>query len=165
MRLCLWDASTGGGRVKGACKMHTNAHHHAIKATGLEALAVDDLGSRLVVLLLGDPHLLEGGEGSEDGAADPDGVLALRGSHDLDGHGGRGEGHDLLLHAGIDAFEHGGTAGEDDVAVEVLADVDVALHDGVVGGGVDAIGLLANEGRLEENLGAAETLVADGDDL
>ena len=38
----------------------------------LEALPVDDGGTRLIVLLLGDPHLLEGGEGSQDGASDPD---------------------------------------------------------------------------------------------
>ena len=50
----------------------------------LKALAVDDLGARLVVLLLGDPHLLEGGQERQDGAADPDEVLALRGSNDLD---------------------------------------------------------------------------------
>ena len=33
----------------------------------LEALAVDDGGSGFVVLGLGDPHGLEGGEGGEDG--------------------------------------------------------------------------------------------------
>ena len=37
----------------------------------LEALAVDDGRARLVVLGLGDPHLLEGRERREDGAADP----------------------------------------------------------------------------------------------
>merc|ERR1711962_453411 len=57
----------------------------------LEALPVDDGGAALVVLLLGDPHLLEGGEGSQDGASDPDGVLPLGGSDDLDldGEGAR----------------------------------------------------------------------------
>ncbi len=49
----------------------------------LEALAVDDGGSGLVVLLLADPHLLEGGEGGQDGAADPHRVLPLRGGDDL----------------------------------------------------------------------------------
>ena len=49
----------------------------------LEALAVDDAGTGLVVLLLADPHLLEGGEGSQDGAADPDGVFTLRRGDDL----------------------------------------------------------------------------------
>jgi hypothetical protein len=39
--------------------------------------------SALVVLLLGDPHLLEGGQRGQDGATDPDGVLPLRGSDDL----------------------------------------------------------------------------------
>merc|ERR1712224_1177763 len=44
-------------------------------------------------------------------------------------------------------------------------DVNIALHDGVVGGLVDATGLHSEEGRLEESLGAPEPLVANGDDL
>ena len=32
-----------------------------------------DGGAGLVVLLLGDPHLLEGGEGGQDGSSDPGG--------------------------------------------------------------------------------------------
>mmetsp|Transcript_2399 Transcript_2399/g.9417 ORF Transcript_2399/g.9417 Transcript_2399/m.9417 type:complete len:397 (+) Transcript_2399:341-1531(+) len=127
-----------------------------------EALAVHDAGAGLLVLLLGDPHLLEGGEGREDGAADPDGVLALGGSDHLDLHGGRGKGGHLLGEALGDAGVHGGAAGQHDVGVEVLADVHVARHDGVEGGLVDALSLLAELRRLEEGLGAAEALVADG---
>merc|ERR1712176_105956 len=119
----------------------------------------------LVVFLLGDPHGLEGGEGGEDGATDPHGVLALRGGNDLDLHGGGSEGGELLGHAVGDTGEHGRATGEDGVGVEVLADIDVALHDGVVGGLVDTLGLHTEEGGLEEGLGAAEALVADGDDL
>ena len=59
---------------------------------------MDDGRAGLVVLLLGDPHLLEGGEGGQDGATDPDGVLPLGRSNDLDLDGGGGEGGDLLLH-------------------------------------------------------------------
>ena len=131
----------------------------------LEALAVDNGGSALIVLLLGDPHLLEGGEGGQDGAADPDGVLPLRGGDDLDLDGGGGEGGDLLLHPVGDTGIHGGAAGHDGVGVQVLPDINIALHDGVVGGLVDAAGLHAQEGGLEEGLGAPEALVADGDDL
>jgi hypothetical protein len=75
----------------------------------LEALPVDDRGSRLVVLLLRDPHLLEGREGGENGTTDPDGVLALWGSDDLDLHAGGCKGGDLLLHTVADAGVHGGT--------------------------------------------------------
>merc|ERR1712240_459904 len=131
----------------------------------LEALAVDDGWAALVVLLLGDPHLLEGGEGSQDGASDPDGVLPLGGSDDLDLDGGGSQGGDLLLHAVSDTGVHGGASGHDGVGVQVPPDVDVALHDGVVGGLVDAAGLHAQEAGLEESLGAPEPLVADGDDL
>merc|ERR1719362_1085694 len=94
------------------------------KRNNLEALAVDDGGAALVVLLLGDPHLLEGGEGGQDGSS-----------------------------------------GHDGVGVQVLPDVNIALHDRVVGGLVDSASLHSKEGRLEEGLGAPEPLVADGDDL
>merc|ERR1711955_187569 len=132
---------------------------------GLEALPVDDGWAALVVLLLGDPHLLEGGERGEDGASDPDGVLPLGGSDDLDLDGGGSKGGDLLLHPVGNTRVHGGASGHDGVGVQVLPDVNIALHDGVVGGLVDATGLHAKEGRLEESLGAPEPLVANGDDL
>merc|ERR1719383_454651 len=97
----------------------------------LEALAVNDAGAGLIVLLLGDPHLLDGGEGSQDGASDPDGVLSLGRSDDLYLHGGRSQGGDLLLHTIGDTGVHGGATGEDGVGVEILTDVDVALHDAI----------------------------------
>merc|ERR1719447_874342 len=98
----------------------------------LEALSVNNAGTALVVLLLGDPHLLEGGEGGQDGAADPDGVLPLGRGDDLDLDGGGGQGGDLLLHTVSDTGVHRGAAGHDSVGVQVLTDVHVALHDGVV---------------------------------
>merc|ERR1711881_557367 len=131
----------------------------------LEALPVDDGGAALIVLLLGDPHLLEGGEGSQDGSSDPDGVLPLRGIDDLDLDGGRSQGSDLLLHTVSNTGVHGGASRHDGVGVQVLPDVNTALHDGVEGGLVDAAGLHSQEAGLEESLRAPEPLVSDGDDL
>merc|ERR1719454_2157886 len=122
---------------------------------------MDDGGAALVVLLLGDPHLLEGGEGGQDGSSDPDGVLPLRGSDDLDLDGGGSQGGDLLLHPVSDTGVHGGASGHDSVGVQVLPDVNIALHDGVVGGLVDSASFHTKEGWLEEGLGAPESLVAD----
>ena len=133
--------------------------------SSLEALPVDNAWAGLVILLLGDPHLLEGGEGGQDGSSDPDGVLPLRGSDDLDLHGGWGKSGDLLLHPVSNAGVHGGATGEDGVGVQVLPDVHIALHDGVVGGLVDSARFHSKEGRLEQGLGASESLVSDGDDL
>lgn len=53
----------------------------------------------------------------------------------------------------------------DNVAVKVLSDIDIALHDGVESGDVDTAGLETENGGLEESLGGTETLVTDGDDL
>ena len=131
----------------------------------LEAFPVDNGGATLVVLLLGDPHLLEGGEGGQDGSSDPDGVLPLRGSDDLDLDGGGGKSGDLLLHSVGNTGVHGGATGHDGVGVQVLPDVNIALHDGVVGGLVDTAGLHTQERGLEQGLGASESLVSDGDDL
>merc|ERR1719187_2690361 len=91
----------------------------------LKALAVDDAWSSFIVLLLGDPHFLESGERSKDGSANPDRVLPLGGSDDLNLHGRRGQGSNLLLHAVGDTGVHGGATGKDGVGVQVLAKVDV----------------------------------------
>jgi hypothetical protein len=72
---------------------------------------VHDAGSALIVFLLRDPHLLEGAERGQDGATNPDAVLALWWGDDADLHAGWGEGGDLLLHAVADAGVHGGAAG------------------------------------------------------
>jgi hypothetical protein len=126
---------------------------------------VHDGGAGLVVLLLRDPHLLEGGQGGKDGTSNPDGVLPLGGSNDLDLHCAGGKGGDLLLHSVGNAGVHGGATGQDSVGVQVLTDVHVALHDGVVSGLVDAARFHAQERGLEQGLRATETLVSDGDDL
>lgn len=52
----------------------------------LKAFAVDNGRTTLIIFLLGDPHLLESGQGSQDGSTDPHRVFALRGRNDLDFH-------------------------------------------------------------------------------
>jgi len=131
----------------------------------LEALPVDDGWAAFIVFLLGDPHLLEGGEGRQDGSSDPDGVFPFWGSNDLDLNGGWGKSGDLLLHTVSNTGVHGGASGHDGVGVQVLPDVNIALHDGVVGGLMDTAGFHSEEGRLEEGFGGTEPLVANGDDL
>merc|ERR1712137_1120156 len=131
----------------------------------LEALPVDNGWAALVVLLLGDPHLLEGGQRSQDGSTDPDGVFPLRWSNGLDLNGGWSQGSDLLLHSVSNTRVHGGASGHDSVGIQVLPDVNIALHDGVVGGLMNTAGLHTQERGLEEGLRGTEPLIADGDDL
>ena len=99
---------------------------------------MDNGWAALVVFLLGDPHLLEGGKRSQDGSSDPYGVFSLRWSNDLDLNGGWSQGGDFLLHTISNTGVHGGATRHDGVGVQVLPDVNIALHDGVVGGLVDS---------------------------
>merc|ERR1719249_236765 len=69
------------------------------------------------------------------------------------------------MYPGIADRVHGGATRHDGVGVQVLPDVNIALHDGVVGGLMDTARLHTKEGRLEEGLGGTEPLVANGDDL
>ena len=126
---------------------------------------MDNGRSGLVVLLLRDPHLLEGGEGGQDGSSDPDGVLPFWRSNNLNLHCAGGQGGDLLLHPVGDTGVHGGSSGQDSVGVQVLTDINIALHDGVVGGLVDTTGLHTKEGRLEKSLRASEPFITDCDNL
>ena len=121
--------------------------------------------SALIILLLGDPHLLEGGEGGQDGTSDPDRVLPLRWSNDLDLDGAWGQGGDLLLHPVSNTGVHGGTTGQDTVSVEILTNINITLHDGVEGSLMDTTGLHTKEGRLEESFWTPEPFVSYSDNL
>ncbi len=55
----------------------------------------------------------------------------------LDLHGAGGQSSDLLLHTISNTWVHGGATRHDVVGIQVLTDVNVALHDAVVGGLVD----------------------------
>lgn len=121
--------------------------------------------SALVVFGLRDPHLLERRQGRQDGPADPHGVFALGRRDRFDLHGGRRQRGDLFLHPVRDARVHGCTAGQHRVGVQVLPDVHVALHNGIVRGLVDAGRFHSQERRLEQRFRATESFVADGDHL
>lgn len=102
------------------------------------------------------------GSRGQDGAADPHGVLALRRCHDFELHCAGCQGGDL--HSISDVRVHGGATRLHPFGVEVLEDVAVTFLDGVENNFVHATGLHVQEGRLEERLGAADRLVASGDD-
>merc|ERR1719412_2841342 len=131
----------------------------------LEAFSVNNGWTTLIVFLFGDPHLLKSGKRRQDGATNPDRVFSFRGSNNFDLNGRWSQGSDFLLHTISNTRVHCGATRHDSVGIEVLPDVNVTLHDGVVGGLMDTAGLHAKEGRLEEGLRGTEPLVADGDDL
>ena len=81
---------------------------------------MNDLGARLVILFLGDPHLLEGRQGRQDGSSNPDGVFTLGRSNDLDLHGGGGQVDELLLKTIGNTREHGCSSRKDDVPIKSL---------------------------------------------
>jgi len=126
---------------------------------------VDNGWSRLVILLLGDPHLLKRGQRGQDGAADPDRVFALGRRNDLDLHGARRQRRNLLLHAIRNTRVHGSATREYIVGIQILSDIDIALHDRVERGLMNASHLHAQERRLEQSLRASKSLVTNRDDL
>merc|ERR1712243_44593 len=130
----------------------------------LEALPVDDGGAALIVLLE-EIHICWKVE--REARMDPpiQTEYFLSGGDDLDLDGGGSQGSDLLLHTVSNTGVHGGASRHDGVGVQVLPDVNIALHDGVVGGLMETASLHSEEGRLEESFGAPEPLVSDGDDL
>merc|ERR1719163_989427 len=83
----------------------------------------------------------------------------------LDLNGGWGQGGDFLLHTISNTRVHGGAAGHDSVGIEILPDVNIALHDGVIGSLVDTAGFHSEEGRLEESLRGTEPLIANCNNL
>ena len=118
---------------------------YSTKNNFLEAFPVNNSGAGFVVFLFGDPHLLEGRQGGQDGATDPYGIFPLWWGNDLDFDGGRSQGGDFLLHTIGNTRVHGGATGKNSVGVKVLPDVNITLHDGVVDSFVNAARLHSQE--------------------
>ena len=75
----------------------------------LEAFTMNDGWTSFIVFLFRDPHLLKGGQWSQDWTTDPDWVFTLRWSNDLDLHCWRCQGSDFFLHTISNTRVHGGT--------------------------------------------------------
>jgi len=131
----------------------------------VEALLVDDGCAVLVVLALANPHVGEGRERRENRATDPDGVLALRWCDDTWLKTSWAGGSHFLRQTLSHAWEHGRATRQDDVGVQVLAHVDIALADRLGDEAWIAVRITeTNQVRLEERLWATEALRLDRDD-
>merc|ERR550525_531599 len=131
----------------------------------LECLEMDNPGAGNIVLCLCDPHLCRCAERCPDRPADPYRVLALRRRSDGNGHRIWNQSFELLLHPGIDTRVHSCTARQHDVLVQVLADIDISLHNRVERCQVHARKSLAERLRVEQSFRAAEAFLADCDDI
>jgi len=136
-----------------------------VNDAGSDLLVSHNRGGGIGVRLAGDPHASEGGQGGQDGASNPHGDHALRGSDDLDLGGLGHQRLELVLETLGHVGEHGGTTGHHNVAEEVLADIEVAVVDSLAGELVQTHQLLTVEGRLEHELWAPDHLVVHGDNL
>ena len=117
----------------------------AIFSALLKAFSVNDGGTRFIILLLGNPHLLGGGP------SDPHRVFTLRRSNNLDLHCGWSQSRDFLLHSVSDSWEYGGATSQHYVGVQVLTDIHITLHDGIVCGLMAAVGFYSTESGLEHD--------------
>ena len=103
------------------------------------AFSVDDGGTVLFVVGLGDPGSGEGAEGREGGGTLPYSELTVGGGDDLDLGTSWGESNDLVLQSIWETLVHGGTTGEDEVLAELLSDINVGGLDGLPGEGVEGL--------------------------
>ena len=127
------------------------------------ALSVNNLGSRLVILLLGDPAVLEGRQLRQHASADPHHVLPIRrGDHaHLDAR--RHQRGELFVHAIAHAVEEGRASRQHHVVVQIAAQIHVAARDRLVHRVVDAVRrqLAARQRRVEQDFGHSEALAVD----
>lgn len=128
---------------------------------------MDDLGTSIIVIFLGDPVTGEGGEGTESSGTGPNGVVSVWRSDNL--------GHTLLggllfnfsTESSINAFIEGGTTGKDNVGIEVSSDINVTVIDRLDGKLVETESFitLLGESRLEDKLGGLESWSINIDNL
>ena len=74
-------------------------------------------------------------------------------------------GCDFLVHPVCNAGEHSGATRQHDIAVQVLPDIHITLHDRVKCSVINALSLHAHQAWCEQDLRAPEPFAANGDDL
>lgn len=74
-------------------------------------------------------------------------------------------GCNLLVHPVCNAWEHGGSTRQHNIAVKVLSDIHITFHDRVEGSVINALSLHTHQAWGEEHLRAPEPLATDSDDL
>lgn len=95
-------------------------------------------------------YLLEGRKGGKDGATNPYRVFTFWRSNDLDFHGAWSQSSDFLLHTISNSWIHCWATRKNGVCVQVLTDIDIALHDAVVRCFMDTSRFHPDEGRLKK---------------
>lgn len=126
---------------------------------------MNNSGTGFLIFGLGDPHGLESGQGTKDGTSDPHQEFTLSRSHDLDFHGRGGKSSHFLAQTFGNTRVHSRATTHHDVAIKILANVDIALQNGVVSDFMEALHFLSDHHGLEESLRAAETLRTNTDHL
>lgn len=128
---------------------------------------MDDLGTALLVLILGDPLRAESGEGRKSGTTLPDGVISIGGGNNFDHVGLWAQSFQFLLKSIWESLVESGSSGKDNVRVKILSNVDVALLDRLESHGVHTGGLvsLLDKSWIEESLWGQESWGVHGDGL
>jgi len=124
---------------------------------------VDDAGTSFIEFSLRDPHGLEGAQRGQDGTTDPDRESSFSGGNNSNLNSRRSKSSDFLVKSFRDTVVHGGTTGHNDISVQFLSNIDVALHDGLEHQFVESRIFLTELHGLEESFGASDDLVTDGD--
>lgn len=131
----------------------------------LEALYVNSWWTVLVVLFPADKHVVDCGQWSQDGAANPDKVPALWWGSDPDIYRAWCYFSQLLVYSLKNAWEEGVASRQHDICVHCSPEFTVTLLDWLIGRFVDPVELYAQERRAKQGLCAEETLMANGDHL
>lgn len=128
---------------------------------------MDDLGTSIIVIFLGNPVTGEGGEGAESSGTRPNRVVSVWGSNNLGHTSLGGLLLDFVVKSGINAFVKGGTSGKDNIGVKVGSNIDIAVVDRLDGELVETESLitLLGESRLEDKLRGLESRSIDVDNL
>lgn len=129
------------------------------------AFSVDDGGTDLLVLVLGNPLFGEVRKRAESRGTLPDGVLSGGLSDNTDVRASWESVGDIILQSGGESLEHGGSTGEDEVLGKFLPDIDISGVDGFSGKTAHTVASFSIKLWLEEELWAHEPDSAlDGDD-
>ena len=146
-------------------KINSHPHKFILSTQYSITFLVDNFSTIFLILSLGNPHGLEGRQWWQDWSTDPNQELSFLRSKHLHLHYRWSQSSHFLAQSLRKTWEHRCTTTQDNVAVQVFSEINIALEDWLVSEFMQTLHIFSEQHWLEKGFWASESLATDRDSL
>merc|ERR1719242_2619384 len=131
----------------------------------LKAFSVHNTRPTLIIFIFANPHFLKSTQRRQDRSSNPDTIFTLWWCHNLNLNRSRSQRSHFLRQTDINSWEHGGTARQHSVGVQVTSNIHITFHNRFIGQLVNTFALFSNHVWLKQHLRTSKSFSSDSNNL